>query len=173
MAHFIVEDGTGLDDANALITTDEADEIISNYGNSVDWSGASPTTKKNAIRVATRFMDYNYQWKGYKTYSTQALQWPRLYMTDEDDNEIESDIIPEKVKEACATLALKVVEGTTLLEDVESSSMVKRKKEIVGPITEETEYVSGEAPGTTFQVADRLVKFYVLNKYRGKDLERA
>lgn len=172
-ATFIVEDGSGISDANALITEAEADQIMENYGNSTDWSGATKALKENAIREATRFMNMEYEWKGYRVYTTQALQWPRDEMYDGEGNYVENNIIPEKVKEACAYLALKVIEGSNLLEDLENVSKVKRTKDVIGPLTEEIEFAGdGEAPGVNWQIADKLVKPYLSEKYFLTDLYR-
>lgn len=160
---FTVEDGSGYENSNALLTVEEADQIMMNYGNSSVWSDAEDSEKENAIREATRYIDAAYSWKGYKVYADQALQWPRYECYDEDDNYVDYEMIPEKIKEACAYLALKVMEGVSLLEDVESTERVKRTKDVIGPLTEEIEYVDGDVPGKEFQIADRLVRPFVIN----------
>ena len=170
---FIVEDGSGYENSNAFLTVEEADQIIENYGNSAVWSAALKTKKEDAIRQATRYMNTAYRWKGYKVYVDQNLQFPRYECYDEDDNYVDHETIPEKVKEACAYLALKVVEGVILLEDVESTERIKRTKDVIGPLTEEIEYVNGDVPGREFQIADRLVSpFVTSNGLLTTDLER-
>lgn len=173
-ATFTVETGKGYTNSNALLTVAEADQIVENYGNSADWSAASEGEKKNAIREATRYMNTAYPWKGYKTYSDQALQWPRIECYDEDDNYVDHETIPEKIKQACAYLALKVIEGIILLEDVESTERISRISQTVGPISESIEYISGDTPGKEFQVADRLVSPYIeiIDSFMS-DLERS
>jgi len=169
---FIVEDGTGKSDANALINVAGADQIVENYGNSSDWSDALNPAKENAIRTATRYMCLHYRWKGYRAVTGQALQWPRIWVDDDEGVAVDIDIVPEKVKEACAYLALLVIQGTTLLEDLANSAKVKKTKDVLGPITEEIEYVHGEAPGTDFQTADMLVAPYTEGRYSVTDLSR-
>ena len=169
---FIIEDGSGKSDANALISINEADQITENYGNSSDWSGALQAIKENAIRETTRYLCVYYQWKGWRVYTTQALQWPRQWCYDDEGNYVDIDVIPEKIKEACAYLALKVVEGKILLEDFENAAKVKRTKDVIGPLTEEIEYVIGEEPGTDWQVADQLVAPYIETKVNTTDLFR-
>lgn len=169
-ATFIVETGAGLSNANALITVKEADQIMENYSSSADWHGLSGTptedekkaVKENAIREATRFMNVHYQWKGYRTYLSQALFEPRTWCYDDEGNYVDANTIPEKIKEACAYLSLKVAEGKNLLEDLENAQKVKRTKDVIGPLTEEIEYVgTGEEPGIDWQVADKLVAPYI------------
>ena len=174
---FVVETGEGLSTANALITTLEADQIMVNYGNSALWLAASDGddgTKANAIRMATRYLNYHYTWAGYKVDADQACQWPRYETYDEDGWSVLSNIIPQRVKEACAYLALQVIAGDTLLEDFDNESEVKRTKDIIGPITEEREYVLGESPEKTYQTVDKLVDpFIVSDSYFGSNVERA
>jgi len=147
---FIVEDGSGLSNANAFLLIVAADQITENYGASSDWSGADNTVKENAIREATRFINMQYSWKGYRVYTTQSLQWPRYDVDDDEGNIVDFEIVPEKVKEACAYLALKVVEGRVLLDDLENAATVKRTKDVIGPLTEEIEYVKGEEAGVNW-----------------------
>ena len=174
-AIFTLEDGSGVADANALVSVAEADQFIENYGDSSNWSGASQAEKEAAIRQATRYLDLNYVWAGYKLYDTQNLQWPRYEMYDEDGNYMDQDAIPEKVKEACADLALKVIEGDTLLLDQDNESKVKRTKDVLGPITEEREYLGGESPEKKYTTADKLLAPFIISddEFFTTDIERA
>lgn len=180
-ATFIVEDGSGKSNANALITVVEADQIMENYSSSADWHGLPGTpseeekqaAKENAIREATRFMNVHYSWKGWRTYLGQSLQWPRAWNYDDEGNYVDANTIPEKVKEACGYLALKVAGGQNLLEDLENSQKVKRTKDVIGPLTEEIEYAgTGEEPGVDWQVADKLVAPYIERRANMTDLFR-
>ena len=173
-ATFIVEDGTGLPNANSLISVADATLIIENYGNSTDWVNASEDEKENALRQATRYLDLHYSWTGYKREPDQALQWPRYETYDEDGNLMDSDAVPSRVLQACAYLAVKETEGDILLEDFDNESKVKKTKDVVGPITEEREYVLGEAPDKTYQTVDKLVDPFVYGEAQGMtELERA
>lgn len=176
---FIVEDGTGLTNSNALITTAEADNIMANYGDSADWKAASDGDsgeKAHAIREATRYLNFHYVWDGSRTVILQACQWPRLYVRDEDGWLIDNSVIPNRVKEACAYLALQVIEGDTLLEDFDNEDRVKKTEDKIGPLTEKREYVFGESPEKTYQVVDKLVDPYIVGNggaFFPTDLERS
>lgn len=174
-ATFVVEDGSVVADANALISVADADQIMENYGNSSAWSGSLQAEKEMAIREATRYLNFHYVWDGYKVNVDQTTQWPRYEVYDEDFNLIDSDIVPRQIKEACAYLALKVIDGDTLLEDFDNESKVKKTKDVVGPLTEEREYTDGgESPEKTYQVVDRLVApFITRGSYYGTELERS
>lgn len=176
-ATFIVETGEGLSTANSLMSVADADQIIENFGDSTDWSGATTAEKEAALRQATRYLDLHYSWAGYKIDADQALQWPRFSTYDEDGNAIDSDAIPSRVEQACAYLAVKNIEGDILLEDFDNESKVKKTKDVIGPITEEREYVHGEDPDKTYQTVDRLVSPFVYGEaddsFNSTDLVRA
>ena len=174
-AQFIVEDGSVVANANALVSVADADQIMENFGASTDWSGAVQAVKEAAIREATRFLDINYVWAGYKVDEDQTCQWPRYDMYDEDGYTVDFDIVHRLVKEACAYLALQVVEGDTLLEDFENKSKVKKTKDVIGPLTEEREYVVGETPEKTYTVVEKLITPFIINgsTFNSTSLERS
>lgn len=160
---FVVEDGSVVSGANALISVADADQITENYGNPLSWSSAITSEKENAIRQATRYLNFHYVWDGWKVDADQTCQHPRYKMYDEEGNIIDNDIVHEQVKEACAYLAVKVMDGDTLLEDFDNESKVKKTKDVVGPITEEREYShEGESPEKTYQVVDILVAPFII-----------
>ncbi len=167
-ATFVVEDGTGLSNANSLMSVADADQILENYDDPSSWSTATDAVKENSLRQATRYLNYNYIWDGAKTVSTQALQWPRVRTYDEDELLIASDEIPQRVLEACAHLALQDLTDT-LIDDQQNESQVKKTKDVIGPITEEREYVHGESPDKTYTVVDLLVAPFVIGDADGSE----
>lgn len=174
-AQFIVEDGSVVTNANSLVSIVDADQINLDFENDADWIAAAQAVKERALRLATRFLNINYIWAGYKVDEDQTTQWPREEMYDEDGNLIDNDIVHQLVKEACTYLAIKVIDGDTLLEDLENESKVKKTKDVVGPITEEREYIVGENPGKTYPVTEKLISPFIINggSYSAVDLERA
>ena len=65
-AEFTVEDGTGLSAANSLISVADADQIDENFTSSATWVAAANGDKENALREATRYANYHWDWDGYK-----------------------------------------------------------------------------------------------------------
>ncbi len=174
-AIFTVEDGSVVADANALVSVADADQINDNYEADTDWTSASQADKEKTIRQATRFLNINFTWDGYKVDADQTTQWPRDSVYDKDGNLIDNDIVHQLVKEACAYLALQVIKGDTLLEDHENASKVKKTKDVIGPLTEEREYVVGENPGKDYQTVEKLISSFIISgsTYSGTNLERA
>lgn len=174
-ATFIVETGAVVTGANALVSLVDALQIIENYGASTDWTGASDAEREMAIREATRYLNFHYTWDGCKVDEDQTCQWPRYAMTDEDGYDIDADIVHEQVKEACTYLALKYIQGDTLIPDFDDEAKVKKMKDVIGPITEEREYVVGESPEKTYTVVEKLLDPFIINgtTFHATDLERS
>jgi hypothetical protein len=140
-----VEDGSGLSNADAYVSEADADTYHAAHSGSTDWSGADSSTKEQAIRLATQFLDakFNDRWKGKRANSGQALAWPRSYVNDADDYEVASTSLPQTLVDACCEAALKVVEGDTLVDDVTDPGGIKETMVKVGPITDKTVFTGG------------------------------
>jgi hypothetical protein len=80
----IKEDGTGRVDANSYAEVADADAYHESHLYAVDWTSASAVNKAIALVMATRLIDAYYQFRGFKTHNTQALQWPREFARDDD-----------------------------------------------------------------------------------------
>ena len=160
-ASFVVEDGTGKSDANAYCTQAEADQYHENFGSPTAWSGAAQPDKEAAIREATQYMDLWYNWNFYKTNSEQALEWPRAYAEDKDGFAIGSNVIPNKIKNACAYLALQKINGDVLLPVQQDEAAIKKFKNVIGPLSEEVEFQGAERPEKSYTIADEMVKEFI------------
>jgi hypothetical protein len=173
-ATFVVETGAGLSNANAYCTIAEADQYHLNHGHPIPWTMALQADKEDAIRQATQYIDLNYVWKYIKYSDTQALEWPKRYVTDKNGFAIGSNIIPQQIKNACAFLALQVINGDVLISVQQDESAVKRTSYSVGPIAESIEYVGGETPEKGYTIADKLVREFCTAAGSGiMELERA
>jgi hypothetical protein len=80
----IKEDGTGLPDANAYADVADCDAYHDGHLYATAWTGATDVQKTAALVMATRLIDGEYQFNGLRSYSTQALQWPRVNCPDPD-----------------------------------------------------------------------------------------
>ena len=86
----IKEDGTGRTDANSYATAAEADSYFEAHLYASAWAAATAATKAAALVMATRLVDSQYQFYGYRAHDTQALQWPRERCPDPDRNLVTS-----------------------------------------------------------------------------------
>jgi len=81
-----------------------------------DWTGATPTDKEKALIQACRIIDTYCLWKGIKTVTAQALEWPRIgiyydgvfYYAETDGTRwvLASDEIPQQILVGQCELAL-------------------------------------------------------------------
>lgn len=162
----IVEDGTGLANAESYISVAYATSYHADRGNS-GWAAiASDTIREQLLRKATEYMLQVYRmcWKGYRTSTTQSLDWPRNNVLRTDiataysgtiyypDNEI-----PIEVKNACAELALKA-NSITLAPDL--NQLILKQK--VGPL--ETEYSEYSSQSRRYRSVDLMLTPYVTNR---------
>jgi hypothetical protein len=100
----IIEDGTGVLNADSYVTVAECEAFaIAYYGASL---AGSPQKKEAALRTAALFMN-SLPWQGRRTFGrNQGLAWPRTGLEDgeriEDGegNEISETEIPEEIKNA-------------------------------------------------------------------------
>lgn len=171
--NFVVEDGTGLSNANAYCTVTEADQYHVDQGDPTTWSNAIQSAREDAIRQATQAIDLGFSWKGIRVNSTMSLRWPRWGVEDDDFYVVDSTSVPQRVKEAAAYLALKVINGDVLLPDHQDEGEVKRKKEVLGPLTEETEYFSPNSPNKEYQKVEAMLSPFVLHEGMSVSVRRA
>lgn len=143
-----VEDGTGLSGATSYISVANADTYHAARGRS-DWADAAPGDKESVLVRATSYLDsvYRHRFVGTRGSSTQALEWPRTGVCDENGTEI--DDVPTDVSNATAELARAMlsVELAPLPSDTPEGA-VSMKREKLGPIEEETQYVGGYSPAS-------------------------
>lgn len=164
MAH-VVETGAGLSDANAYLSLADAVLYFADHANAA-WT-STDAAKEAAIRAATQYLDayYHLFWKGDKKLSTQALDWPRAGVCDENHYPIASDSLPTKLKEACAEMAVRAL-TESLLPDVApaSSGALISKSVEVGPISVSKTWAgSGQSTTKYYRIADLLLADLVLD----------
>jgi hypothetical protein len=168
----IVEDGTGLSNADSYASLAEANLYHANHGN-VDWSDIDATTKEQLLRKATDYMvaQYRLQYAGYRRYSTQSLDWPRLYVPLIDSlsanvfpQYVDFDSVPATVKNACAELALKAYTAI-LMQDL-TQGVIREKVDVI-----EVEYNKFSPQQTRYEQIDAMMSVFF--KQQGNDMTRA
>lgn len=110
----VVEDGSIVDGANTYISLADVAAILDvDMRKSVAWAAVpDEATKNQLIAMATRYLEENYIWYGFKVMNTddtidsQPLSWPRSGMYDAEGVAIATTVIPEELKKAVAYLAL-------------------------------------------------------------------
>lgn len=162
----IVEDGSIVANADSLVTEAFYVAYLAARGAT---AGATLDAEESLI-VGTDYIlgKYRGRWKGAKVNSTQALDWPRVGVLDEDGYSVLSDAIPTRLKQAVCEAALLIGSGTDLTPTT-TTAPVKRTRERVGPLEEETEYSVGTSnPRPTVTKIDDLVRGLVTSGSTGR-----
>ncbi|MCB1116086.1 MAG: hypothetical protein KDK71_06410 [Chlamydiia bacterium] len=106
----IVEDGTGKDDANALVSLNDAKAYWDGRGTS--YVSFTDDALSGAIVRASAFLGAAYQWRGDKINGrAQTMPWPRSGVTDRDGYDVADNEVPREIIAACCEIAL--FEATT------------------------------------------------------------
>lgn len=166
----VVEDGTGLANADAYVSQADTDAYwAARTTNTLAaaWAAASSTLKDSAIRVATEYLDTKYSWKGLKLSSAQSLVWPRTGVFDELDTELVTQV-PVGVEKACYELAARAL-SEDLRADSTQDDFIESEK--IGPM--ETKFRAGSTALPTYRIVNDLVAPYVLSSGSVVTLVRA
>jgi Putative DnaT-like ssDNA binding protein len=117
----IKEDGTGRVDANSYADVADGDAYHDGHLYAAAWTGASNDDKEKALVFATRLIDSQFQFNGWKAHDEQALQWPRERCQDPDKglpvtilllasgSYVESNIVPKAVRDAACEMARELL----------------------------------------------------------------
>lgn len=142
----VIEDGSGLANAEAYISVADADTYFSLRGNAA-WAALTETQKEQALRRAVDYMTavYGQRWKGERSSATQALDWPRDGVLG-----VASDVVPVAVGRANAELAVRASAG-----DLLADQGAQVKQETVGPIS--VTYADGARQWIRYAMVDGLL----------------
>lgn len=152
----VVEDGSGLANAESYLSVANTDSYLAVRGNPAAWTTLSVGDKEAALRAATKYIDVNYRFKGTRVRREQALYWPR---TGVDDGEfaLDSNVLPSRLKDATAEMALRAASGD-VLPDIAKPGSIRRERVKVSSIEKETEYFGGTSQAVEYREADLLLR---------------
>ncbi len=118
----VKEDGAGKADANSYADVAEGDAYFEGHPYASAWTAAVSDTKAAALVMATRLVDSQFQFNGFRAHEEQALQWPRERCPDPDrnlvassplspvlDSFVPSDLVPKGVADAVCEMARELV----------------------------------------------------------------
>lgn len=142
--------------AESYFSVAEADTYFAARGVTA-WGSANTTSKEQAARLGTTYLDnaYRDRWKGIRSTQTQALAWPRsdgerrdgvgltMALNDCDGFQIAVDAVPDQVKRAAMEAALLALNGTTLEPTLERGGQIKSIDKSVGPLRKAVIYMDG------------------------------
>lgn len=106
----IVEDGTGIENANSYVSVNDALDILETFG-MVD-SGS--TLKDSSLVRASYFLDSKLIPKGRLLNKEQGLLWPRTPFKDNQNRDVEG--IPVSVKRVVSFIANEIEQGNDIFD---------------------------------------------------------
>lgn len=149
----IVEDGTIVPDANSYVDLDYADAYFATR-RVAGWAELTVDQQEGALINATDFVEITYgsSFKGSMIEPlTQSLSWPRTGVVLVAGVNIPDDEIPKRLKDAVCDLALKVSQGTELIQD-QDRIVVRERIDVI-----DTTYQEWSDPATRFVKTARLL----------------
>ena len=118
----VKEDGTGLSNANSYASVADGDAYFEGHLYATAWTAATSGTKAAALVMATRLVDTQFQFNGFRANEGQGLQWPRERCPDPDriavtsslqspvlSSFVPSDDVPKGVVEAVCEMARELL----------------------------------------------------------------
>lgn len=167
----IVEDGTGLSNAESYISVVDASTYHSSRNNTT-WTGIDSVLEA-ALRRATEYIDlvYRTQWQGRRILEAQALDFPRYGVVDSDGYTLASTEVPIGIIRATAELALRALTDD-ILPDVKTPGTLKVELvEMPGPLKRLRRYEGGSQTKKYSEI-DLLVQEYLENGSSFPEAER-
>ena len=126
--------------SNAFITVAESDSYhTGRFHNRDGWFAKTIADKQSLIVWATRMLD-RLEWEGSRVDEDQKLSWPRNGLED-DGISIQSDELPERLKEATSELAYWLGQSDRMAPETGAIT----KKINVGSISLEFDTDKGDA----------------------------
>jgi hypothetical protein len=135
------EDGSIVAGADTYVSLEAVETYFAAHGAPTDWTGTN-AVKEGALRVARQWIDSAYTWKGGIVDETQALDWPRQGVYDDEGRAVAEDSIPQALKDAQCEAAVEHLRSS-LTVPLERAGMLKRER-VEGAV--EREFMDG-APG--------------------------
>lgn len=169
----IVEDGTGLADAETWVDVAAVTTYLTNRNLETAWVAASPAAQEAALRESADYLTQTFRglWKGTILTSTQVLPFPRENIVDEEGRDVTG--VPDQLKNAQIELAALAI-STSLVENLTTDSgIIKREKDKIDVIESETEYVGGKRTQPKFVKVERMLYSLLVAGYGQVTMVRA
>jgi hypothetical protein len=132
MVALVAETGAGLSNANSYADVAFADAYYAGHPFYADnWDDLDPSTKAALLMAATRSLDGQYLWYGYRATTTQALEWPRARVRDLYDVLLPQDALPVRLRQAVAEHALWLTKGDRSPEAQTSTGLDRLKIDVI------------------------------------------
>lgn len=151
----VVENGSGLSDAESYASVSDSTAYHSALGNT-SWAVLSSTLQEQALRRATIYLvgKYRLRWAGSRMTTSQSLDWPRSLVPVADTpykSYYPNNVVPKEVVDACCSMAIRAADGELLSDQSQRAASVT-----VGPIS--TSFEPGSTVATQYPEIDALLR---------------
>jgi hypothetical protein len=146
---FVPEDGTGLQDANSLVSVSYADEYFADRANAA-WAKLTTEKKQASLLLATTYVVTQYSFKGQRLNPDQGVPFPRAGVMDPAGRVPAG--VPACVKDVTCELAIRA-STRALIQDPtvdEGGRPVKMKQMRAGPLHKTVEFAG---PGELLEMS--------------------
>ena len=149
---FIVEDGTGLQNANAYVSVEE----FKDYWNmrNIDLAQKTDAEIEACIIIATQYIDKTFKYIGSKSTNEQSLQWPRSYAYNLEGYVYSG--LPNDVVFATCEAGYYNLNGKNLF--VASEKGITEKTENVGPVQTTYKYMEEQSGMIAYQSVNMYLR---------------
>lgn len=160
----IVEDGTGITDANTYVSLAVATEYHRLRDNTA-WEDAGENNQVASLIRASQYLDDRWQFQGTSFVETQGLEFPKTEIYDKDGYDV-GETVPIEIINATCEYALQAVgDGLTttplfVTPDQTDPRAITMQRDVVGPLETETRYDANQGIVVTksYPAADRIIK---------------
>lgn len=154
----VVENGSGLVDAEAYASVSEADTYNSLHTADATWDALSTADKEIKLRIATQYLDakYNANWQGMSRTGTQALDWPR-YNVEVNGHSLDSTVLPQRLKDGCMSLAIDAASDAALFTNETTPGTVEEYAIEADGVKERTRYMGGRSQQTKYTLVHSIL----------------
>lgn len=141
----IVEDGSGVETANAYVSEAYASTHHDLRGNT-KWNDYSIPQKERAIVRACDYIDkrFSRKFRGIRMTMDQGLEWPRLSAFDDSGYPFNGDgRLPKQLQKAAAEYALRAALYMVLAPDPTNTFIAPQQSMVTGETNEDADAVKG------------------------------
>ena len=159
MPTLVVEDGTVVANANCYVDLTYVRAYADNRG--LDVSSRDTLLKQHIIAATDYLEARRFEYGGYKTSTTQSLQFPRTDLVMDKVVTVDKNTIPENLKMAQAQLCVEQALGNPLFPLPDASTGGQVTQETVAAITvkySETVSAGSKYRGITFASVEVLLE---------------
>lgn len=114
----IVENGTGLENANSYVSVEYLDDYFTSRGYSCD---KTEEEKEMLLVQGSDYIDNVFDWNGKKATQEQSMNFPRVNLYDRNGYEVAG--VPKAIKDAVCE-AIKVLLSTELYQSANENGAV-------------------------------------------------